>query len=311
MTKNKHIAGWFLLGLLGALLSAPNGIFVKLAGEELDPFVFNSLRFALITLVVLPYLIHVRRKINKKNLRYSIIMGACMTIAAMSYVAAISLSQASYVAIIGLGMPIVFILYSIAITREKVTSRSLIGLALAIVGAFIVVALPLIVDGGIAREQNIWATIFVLVDVFAFPLAIIYSRKANEAGLPVMASFGISASIVAVVTTIMALGTVGVVAYEAAFNPQAVVSIVYAAICVALIARILNVVSYERLGSVVTAGLSYVENVLAIALPLLLLGEVITLELVIGGALILIGVYIAEIQHRSKQSRHIRVMQHR
>lgn len=311
MTKNKHITGWFLLGLLAALLSAPNGIFIKLAGDELDPFVLNSLRFILISLVVLPYVLHVRNKINKKNLRYSVLMGIWMTVAAMSYVAAISLSQASYVAIISLGMPIVFILYSIAMTREKVTARSIAGVSVAALGAFVVVALPIILEGGVSGGQNIWATIFALVDVFAFPLAIIYSRKANEAGLPLMASFGISSIIVATVTTACAMAVAGVAAYEAAYNPQSIIAIVYSAIAVALIARLLNVVSYERLGSVVTAGLSYVENLLAVALPLLILGEVITIELAIGGVLILIGVSIAETQHRTRQHRHIRVMQHR
>lgn len=311
MTKNKHIAGWFLLGLLAALLSAPNGTFVRLGGEAFDPFVFNSLRFGLIALVTLPYLYIIRRKFSRTNMKYAVAMGVCMTIAAMSYVGAIHLSQASYVAIIALAMPIVFIIYSIVLTKEKVSARSVWGIAVAAIGAFIVVALPLMIEGRIAESQSLWATILALVDVCVFPLAIIFSRKANEHGLPVMASFGISSWVVAIVATTSALLFAGPAEYVAAMTPSGVLAVVYSALAVALIARILNVVSYERLGSVVTAGLSYVENVLAIALPLLLLGEVITLELVIGGALILIGVYIAETQHRSKQSRHIRVMQHR
>jgi drug/metabolite transporter (DMT)-like permease len=113
------------------------------------------------------------------------------------------------------------------------------------------------------------------------------------------------------VSGVLALAVVGVSAFESVGNIQTIIAVVYSAICVALIARLLNVMSYERLGSVVTAGLSYIENLLAILLPLLILGEIITLELIAGGLLILVGVYIAETQHHSKKHRHIRVMQHR
>lgn len=310
MTKNKHIRLWFTIGLVAALLSAPNGIFVKMGGDTLDPFVFNSLRFLLITAVTLPYVMYVRKKFTKKNMKYSLLMGLCMTVAALSYVGAISLSQASYVAIIALGMPIVFIMYSIAMTGERIRRRSVVGISLAIIGAFIIVAWPFIAAGSIGN-YSIWATVLILIDVFVFPLAIIFSRKANEHGLPVMASFGVSSAVVATASTALALVFAGTGSYEAAMNPQSLIAIIYSGIAVALVARLLNVMSYERLGSVVTAGLSYVENMLAILLPLLILGELITIELVAGGLLILAGVYIAETQHRSRKHRHIRVMQHR
>jgi drug/metabolite transporter (DMT)-like permease len=310
MTKNKHIHLWFIAGLVAALLSAPNGIFIKLGGDAMDPLVFNSLRFIVITLVTLPYVMYVRKKFTKKNMKYALLMGLCMTVAAMSYVGAISLSQASYVAIIALGMPIVFILYSISMTGERIRSRSVAGISLAIIGAFIVVAWPLIAGGSVGN-YSIWATVLAVVDVLVFPLAIIFSRKANEHGLPVMASFGVSSIVVAAISTTLAVMFVGVNSYAAALNPQSIIAVLYSGVAVALVARLLNVMSYERLGSVVTAGLSYVENLLAILLPLLILGEFITFELVAGGLLILVGVYIAETQHHSKKHRHIRVMQHR
>jgi drug/metabolite transporter (DMT)-like permease len=310
MKKNKQLHLWFLAGLVAALLSAPNGIFIKLAGDSLDPLVFNSLRFILITIVTLPYVVYMRNKYTKTNIKYALLMGVCMTIAALSYVGAIQLSQASYVAIIALGMPIVFILYSIAMTGERVRSRSVVGVSLAVVGAFVVVAWPLIAGGSVGN-YNGWATVLAVVDVLVFPLAIIFSRKANEHGMPVMASFGISSIVVATTSTVLAFIFVGAAGYAAAWNPQTVLAVIYSAIAVALIARLLNVMSYERLGSVVTAGLSYIENLLAILLPLIILGETITSELITGGFLILVGVYIAETQHHSKKHRHIRVMQHR
>jgi drug/metabolite transporter (DMT)-like permease len=302
---------WFLIALLAALLSAPNGTFIKVASESLDPLTLNALRFGLIAVVTIPYIIYMYKKFNKKNFRYSIYMGICMTIAALSYSAAIQLSQASYVSIIALSMPIVFIVYSILMTGEKIKARSFFGIALAVTGAFLVVALPIIMNGGLGAEFSPLATIFAVIDCFAFPLAIIFSRKANENGLPIMASFGVSAIVVASVCALLAIVFVGPIGFAAASSPTVVVAIVYSAIFVALIARMLNVASYERIGSAAVSGLSYVESLLSILIPLIVLHESISIEILLGGVLILAGVYFVETVHHSRLHRHIRVMQHR
>lgn len=302
---------WFFVAILAALLSAPNGTFIKVASEGLDPLTLNVLRFGLIVAVTIPYVIHVRRRINKKNLRYSLLMGVFMTIAALSYSAAISLSQASYVSIIALAMPIVFITYSILITRERVRTRSVVGIAIAVVGAFLVVVLPIIMSGGVSAEFPPLATVFAIIDTLVFPLAIIFSRKANDHGLPIMASFGVSAMVVTVVCLVLSMIFVGPGAYMAAGSPDIIVALVYSAIFVALIARVLNVASYERIGSVAVSGTSYIESLLSILVPILVLSEQISFELIIGGALILIGVYFVETVHHKRIHQHIRVMQYR
>lgn len=233
-----------------------------------------------------------------------------MTIAALSYSTAIHLSQASYVSIIALAMPIVFIIYSLLMTGEKVRMRSVTGIALAAFGAFLVVALPIINSGGIIAEFNPLATVFAIVDVVVFPLAIIFSRKANEHGLPIMASFGVTAIVVTVICTLLSLVFMGPTAYVPAGSIDVALAVFYSAIFVALIARMLNVISYERIGSVGVSGASYVESLLAIALPLVLLGERITVEIVIGAILIMVGVYFVETVHHTRKHRHIRLMQH-
>lgn len=307
--KNIH-HGWFFVAILAALLSAPNGTFIKVAADSLDLYTLNALRFGLIAAVTIPYIIYMWRRFNKKNFQYSILMGICMTIAALSYSTAIHLSQVSYVSIIALAMPVVFIIYSIVMTHEKVRLRSIVGIAIAILGAFLVVALPIISSGGVSAEFNTLATVFAVLDVLTFPLAIIFSRKANEHGLPVMASFGVSAIVVTIVCGTLSFLLVGPVVFDTVASPQVLIAIGYSAIFVALIARMLNVISYEHIGSVAVSGVSYLESLLSISIPLVILGEQLSIELIIGGVLIIIGVYFVETVHHKKSHQHIRVMQH-
>lgn len=238
-------------------------------------------------------------------------MGISLTIAALCYTTNVQLSQASYASIVQLGIPIVFIIYSILMTKEKVKARSILGIAIAAIGAFLVVALPIIMSGGDMAKINPFAMVVGVIDCLVYPLCVIFSRKANEAGLPVMVSFCMSAIIVAVVCTILALVFSGPASYVPALSPDVIVAVLYSGIVVALIVRMLNVLSYERIGSAALSGASYVESLLAILIPLIALGERLSIELVAGAILIVIGVYLVETVHNTRQHRHIRVMQHR
>ncbi len=313
MKKNKKTRRfvWLYVGLLAALLAAPSATVIKIASGAVDPLVFNSLRFSMVVVVTAPYMIYMGRRFTRKKLQQSLLMGICMTIATLSYVTAISLSQASYVSVVTLATPVIFIVFSIILTNDRLKKRAALGITLAAIGAFVVVALPFILARGEPTLYNPWATFLTIVNCLFFPLAIIFSRKANEQGLPIMASFGFASVVVAAVSTFVAIIFVGVDGYAPAGSIGVIAPIAYSAIGVALIARSLNVVSYEHLGAVVSGALSYVEYLLAIILPILILGEHITFELIAGGLLIFAGVYVTETQHHTARHRHIRVMQHR
>ena len=74
----------------------------------------------------------------------------------------------------------------------------------------------------------------------------------------------------------------------------AIATAVYSGVAVLLIARSLNVVTYEHIGSAVVGALDYLEKLLAILIPVVILHETLSVEMVLGGALILCGVYMAE-----------------
>lgn len=81
-------------------------------------------------------------------------------------------------------------------------------------------------------------------------------------------------------------------------------SVVFSAIAVSLLARLITIVTYQRIGSAATAGFQYTEVFLAILIPVIVLGEHLTIEMVVGGSLILTGLLIAEINYtpRTRES---------
>ncbi len=296
-----NITNWFLLGLVGTLIAAPNATVVKYGTDHMDPFLFNTLRFLIVSMVTSPFVLVRLGSLRKVSVRSACLAGLCMTIAVISYVLAIKYSQASYVATISLITPIIFIIYSARMTGEKITSRAVAGITLAAIGAMIIVALPIAIHQGASFVFYPAATGWALLSCLTFPLAMIYMKRANESGMSMPAILSITYWIACLVNlacfALVGTGSVRSIDHGAVFG------IVYSGIAVALVARMIGVLAYEHIGSAITSALAYLETFLAILLPVALLHEHLSVEMVAGGILILCGVYVVE-HHKSKSHRH-------
>lgn len=307
MKQKKKGHKWFLVGLVGILLAAPNATVIRSSVGEIDPTLFNALRFGLLSLCLVPYIVIKRRQITAQALRYSLLVGIFMATAVVTYVWAVKESQASYVAILTLITPVIFILYSMKLDKQRINRRSFAGISLAAAGAFTIVALPIVLHQQSDFVFYPLATLLILGNCLSFPLAIIFSKKAHQAGSPIMATLGISAIVICSVSVFM-------LPFSSAqpissISTGVVFGIFYSGFVVALLSRYLNIASYERVGPVVNGGLAYTETLLAVLIPVFVLGEQLSREMVIGGILILVGVYIIE-HHKSSNHKHSHILRH-
>lgn len=307
MSQNKKYKFWFFVGVIAILLEAPNNIAIRHAVGTIDLLTFNMLRFGLIALVAAPYVFAKRRLFTKRAWQYSFLVGILMTTAVTTHVWAIQQSQASYVAILTLIAPIIFIFYSAKINREKINRRSFAGITLAAAGALTIVGLPVVLHQGSHFTFYPLATALVFIRSLSFPLAIILVKKAHDHGAPIMATMGVSSVIVfAISCALLPLSSQGM---TLPVNPSVLFAIGYSALGVALLARMLTIASYERIGSVASAGLAYVEACLAVMLPVFVLQEKLSVEMIVGGVLILLGVYMVE-HHKLAHHKHSHVFRH-
>lgn len=302
--KYKH--WWFIVGLISIILAAPNATFIKAGLESIDGLQFNLYRFLVAGILTTPIIIRHKSIYTRHNLKSALLGGACMAIAVVSYVSAIKISQASYVTVITLLTPLVFIVYATRMTGERINSRSMAGISLAALGAMVLVVLPIAIGQGATVNFYPLATGLTLINVFTFPLAVIYFKRSNEAGIPMAALMGVSAWMVFAVSAVTLVITRANLIVP---DTSATVGILYSGVVVALLARALNIVSYEHIGAVVSSALAYMESLIAIVIPVIVLNETLSLEMVIGGILILSGVYVVE-HHKSSHHRHHHAFRH-
>ena len=184
--KFKIKTSWFWVGLLSVLLAAPNATIIKASTSEIDPLLYNAIRFLMLALVALPYVLTYRKKINKINIKYTAYVGVFLSFATVGFVLAIKHSQASYVSILTLLTPIMLVIFARKLAKENISSKVMMGVAMAALGAFIVVFVPIVISHNAPAKFYPLATIFILINVATFPLSIIYSKKANQAGLSLL-----------------------------------------------------------------------------------------------------------------------------
>ena len=305
--KQKYSHKWFVVGLLSMVLAAPNGTIIKYWGGDLDVYVFNALRFGILSVLCLPFLVKNIPKLSSKNIKYAVLAGLFMTIAVISYVYALQYGPASYVSMLTLISPIVFVVYSVKLTGDKITNQAIAGITLAALGAFLVVFLPVALEQSAELKFYPVATLLMLFNAFTFPLALIYSKKSNQAGISLLSVMGISSIVVFAICLVLALIFSGWNPQE--FTGKAIFTVFYSGVVVALFARALNIASYERIGAAVTSALAYLEVLMAISVPIVLFDEELSIGMVIGGALILLGVYVVE-HRKAIHSKHYFIHRH-
>lgn len=308
MAKNKKKKDnwwfWFAVGLSACLLIAPNTTIMRVIVGTIQPLEFTFLRSVLIAIVAIPFILVDVRTFNKRNMMHTLSAGLCMTVATISLTYAVKYSNASYAAIMGLIAPILLIIFSSRMMGDKISTRAIAGVSLAAAGALLIVAAPLFITGKTSPHFYPLATVLMLVNSVSFTLGILFSRKSNEAGMPLLANSGLMSIVIVVFSFLGMYATEGLPTDIPTFSLNTWIGIFYSGVIVVFVARVMNIASYEHIGAAATSGLSYLGTIIAILIPIIILGERPSNIIIIGGIIILIGVYFTE-KHRLKHHKYL------
>lgn len=296
-----------IVALVYALFIAPNAMIIRVAVQNADPYYLNAVRFLIVVVACLPFVVKHWRALWHADVRKWIIGSAlAMTTAIIAYTSAIQQSQASYVSILALVSPIVLVVLSAFLTKDVISKRAVAGVTLAAFGATVIVLLPIAIS-----QQGVgfypFATFLSLVNSVCFSFAIICIRRANERHVPLVAIIGVNAMTIAIVSFILFLmiGDTARVPADASFW----IAVLYSGVGVSFLARMVSVVIFERNGAAFISAVTYFETFVAILLPVIILREKLSAEMVVGGMLILGGVYVIE-SHKHLHAKHHFIWHH-
>lgn len=302
-TKKQKII-WFVVALIAVLATAPNNALLKFSLHEIGPLWLSLSRFLIFAIALLPALYLGRRGINEKSFKFAAIAGVAYTAAILSISSSIVLSQASYPSLVGISSPIILMLLSVMLANERVPRKSFLGIIIAAIGGFLIIFLPLISSGAGNGAVNPLATLFAVINAVASPMMYIMAKKSVDAGMKIWTSLGVVAWVGVFFTAILILVlNAPAPAISNLIQPGIILPIIYSVVVVMLFARSATTLAYKKLGSAPVAGLEYLRIMLSVFIPVIALGERLSIEMALGGGLILAGVILIEARLAPKWSR--------
>jgi drug/metabolite transporter (DMT)-like permease len=279
----------YLVVILGQLLFAATPIFAKIALREFDPFTLGLLRFAIAIVMLNVLLLAQGRRIIPQAKHWPLLLFLGFVAVPVNqglFLVGLKYTSPAHSALLYSLTPLIVYLLAIPILKEKPSLRKFAGILTALCGVIIV-----LLDSQIRRAPN-----FVLGDLLIF-VAVIAWALFTVFGKPLVGQIG---SLPAITYT-MTVGTllfVPIGLYPAATfdygraSALSWFSLLYIAVLVSGVAYPLWYWALRRLEASKLTVFSNCQPILTAALSYFFFAEELTPNFLLGGALVLLGVFV-------------------
>lgn len=279
----------FLSIVAFSLLSGAMAAVTKVGLSHIPPLSFAFIRFLLASCIVAPF-IWKKRSHLLKDMRTLGPISFFATVNIVFFVMGIRLTTANISQILYAAVPVIVGLFTHFLLGEKLFLRKIVGIVVGFVGVFLVLFLPFLEKGEFSGD--FLGNTILVVAVISWSVYMALSKKAQETHSP----FHI-VSIFIVITAISLLPfflfeSISQYGWWNSVNSSSVLAMLYVVLAGTIFTYFLTQYSIKHGGAIFTSMAFYLSPLFGFLIAFLLLGERLTLGLIVGGALALLGVYI-------------------
>ncbi len=295
--------------LLVSLMWGAASPVVKHTLQWFNPWLFLTYRFAISTLIALPYLTLTHAKFPKKVPDQWLILVTGVISAPLSlflFFEALDKTTALSGSLITAAGPLFLILGGVLFFRDRITKNEKIGIGIALIGTILTVIGPFILNGHSDTLGKLEGNSLMLLAVITDIIAALMSKEAMKKG--------VNPTLVA--QTQFVLGFVIFLPILFLRQPPEVVwatlvaaplpahaGVLYMAILSGTVAYTMRNIAVKTIEVSESALYQYLQPIWAAILAVIWLRETITPSYYIGGIVITLGVLIAEHKRRRRQRR--------
>lgn len=286
--------------LIAALLWSSSATVPKLLFVYAPPFTVAFERFFLASLIMLPFVIRMRKP--KHFVKTLLPLGIFNGINIIFYYAGLSLTNANSASILGPTVPIIVVVLSHFFIRESVSKQKLIGILVGLSGAACIVVIPLMTRGSFA-SGNIWGNLSIVTANCSWSLYIVYSRKIlSKQNIPPILGTAMNIFITTIFTGVAALLFHQPLMTSALLIPRFVFILLYATVGITITTFFLFQWAIQHVSAATASSKEYVQLVFGIAINAIILHERLTGAYIFGALLVAIGVFMVTREHLTKKS---------
>ena len=263
----------------------------KILLAEVGPIEVFALRVA-IGLPCIGALLRLKRvplQFDADDARPMLLGGTVLTLHFVVQIAGIATTTATNTAWIITVTPLALAGLSLLLLRERIPRSGVLGILVATMGVLLLVSRGDLRGLGWIRSTGDW---LVLVSAHTWALYTVVTRNLARRRDPLAVTFGIlCVTAVGAATLFVAFGDV---ARVRALSPQGIAATIYLAVFGLALGQWFWQTGVARLGAARAAVYLYVEPLATVALAVPLLGEQVGVTTAVGGALVLVGVYLGQ-----------------
>ena len=288
--KSEQLKQWAAFLTLGCFAWGTSYLWIKIALEEIGPFMLVALRVTFGTIVI--WLLVFLFRIPLPRSRTAIGSGALLGLTNMAIpFILISWGQthisSGLAGILTATTPLFTIVIAhLLLADEQITLRKLIGLVVGFGGIVLLFSRDL---GTLGFSRNIWAQLAVVGATLSYSVSAVYTKRKLSDQHPITIT-AISLTVAMVLMWILIP-----IVEESVTWPQLPLTWAAAAwlgIIGTALAYPLLYFLFHAWGATRTTLVTYVTPIVAVTLGVVILGEMVEWELVLGGLLIIVGVGI-------------------
>ena len=291
MDQKKKLSGILLVAVSAAAFGLMP-VFAKTAyAARTSTFTLLFLRFLIgaVFLLLLMRILHLPLPTRRETICF-LLLGAILYVGqSLTYFSALRYASASVVALLTYIYPALVMIGSALLFREKITARKVLALCLAMVGAFVIV--------GTEFQASPTGIILSLMCAVYYSSYILASSRIVKAGM------GIQSSALIMLGAATVYGGLNLfLGFQPPTQGRGVVSV----LCLALISTVLAMWAFftgmARTGPSTAALVSTLEPVVTVFSSVLILAEKLTVQVVIGGCLVLAALLITSVPSKDTDS---------
>ncbi|MDZ7586626.1 MAG: DMT family transporter [Patescibacteria group bacterium] len=294
---------YILLIVVSALLGGSVPTLAKFALDVFPTFILLFLRFAVASLTLLPLIIK-SRYLNPKAFKAFAVVGIMGAINPIILYNALKYTQASVSPLIYAASPLLTALIVSKQNAEKISRNMIKGIIVGLLGVMMIILLPLISNHA-SQQLSLKGNLMIFLAMIAFTSYGILSKQKQKEISATPAALAFYFSLFSVIITFpFALNE-----FNSGLMVWSNVTSVHwmSVIATGVLGTTLFYLAYQNAilkgGPTAASLFTYLQPIVGIALPVLLLGETISLPFIIGAVLALLGVQIASRKKLSLQGR--------
>lgn len=278
---------WGLVGCMVVMWSA-NPIAAKVALRHLPPPLLVSLRTTIAAIIALPSLIRLWKLIRAAHWWKLALLGVALQVGnQLIYVMALDLTSVAHAAFIYSVVPVIILLLAASRGQEELTAKKLIGMSVCVAGAIWLGA-----DRTGSGDPSLVGDLMLVVAGLLFAAFTVFGKQAREQyGAVVLNSL-------AYVSGAILLQPVIWLAYSdfsfASVPSEGWWAVTYMAVFPSVLGYLIYYWALGHVSASRIAGVQYIQPLTSTSLGWVMLGESVSLNLGLAGAVILIGVYLTE-----------------